>query len=318
MRVFCYNRAKQKGGWILTVREILTQASNLLSGRIEKAVLLAWFNDIELMVQMQLFGIARADAVQYTEQNMDVQPIVQGHYQRVYSYWLLAKGHGRLQNASGYERNRKLYIAEYDAYRKWVIRTHGVPQSGVDKNGVYLSAYGLALKHGFVGSEQEWLQSLYGRDGADGLPGPQGVPGRDGQDGKDGMDGAQGPQGERGEKGEQGPQGERGEQGEQGPQGERGEKGEQGPQGERGEKGEQGEPGRDGADGKDGKDGATMLYDLAYDPETHVLQLLCNGTVVRSFDLTQQADVQTVLGILDIQGANLLDSAGMVIVPVGL
>lgn len=51
------------------------------------------------------------------------------------------------------------------------------------------SAYDIAVEHGFVGTEEEWLESL------------------------------RGPQGEKGEQGEQGPQGEKGEQGEQGESG---------------------------------------------------------------------------------------------------
>ncbi len=254
----------------MTVREILAQASNLLSGRIESAVLLAWFNDIELMVQMQLLGLTRTDAVQYTEQNLDAQPIVQGHYQRVYSYWLLARGHARLQNSAGYERYRKLYISEYGEYRKWFARTHGIAEERAEGKGMLLSAYSLALKHGFSGSEAEWLASLRGADGQNGTPGAQGA---------------------------------------------RGEKGEKGDKGDKGERGEQGERGLQGEPGHDGKDGATMHYDLQYDPETHVLQLLCNGEVLRSFDLTQQTDVQTLMGILDANGAGLLDRNGAIILP---
>ena len=51
------------------------------------------------------------------------------------------------------------------------------------------SAYDIAVEHGFVGTEEEWLESL------------------------------RGPQGEKGEQGEQGPQGEKGEQGEAGQDG---------------------------------------------------------------------------------------------------
>lgn len=61
-----------------------------------------------------------------------------------------------------------------------------------------LSAYELAVKHGFVGSVEEWLESLKGekgepgtpgKDGKDGLNGLNGVDGVDGRDGKDGVDG---------------------------------------------------------------------------------------------------------------------------------
>lgn len=47
-----------------------------------------------------------------------------------------------------------------------------------------LSAYDLAVRHGFSGSEEEWLESL------NGAPGEKGEIGERGADGKDGRDGA--------------------------------------------------------------------------------------------------------------------------------
>ncbi len=54
------------------------------------------------------------------------------------------------------------------------------------------SAYQVAVANGFVGNEAAWLASLVGADGADGAQGPPG---------EDGADGAQGPPGEDGEDG---------------------------------------------------------------------------------------------------------------------
>jgi len=51
------------------------------------------------------------------------------------------------------------------------------------------SAYGVALANGFVGTEEEWLESLVGAPGPQGSPGAQGDPG---------MPGAQGDQGDPG------------------------------------------------------------------------------------------------------------------------
>lgn len=61
-------------------------------------------------------------------------------------------------------------------------------ENGVDgKNGVNgsdgKSAYIIAMEHGFVGTETEWLESLRGADGKDGLPGKDGKNGVDGKDG---------------------------------------------------------------------------------------------------------------------------------------
>ena len=49
------------------------------------------------------------------------------------------------------------------------------------KDGI--SAYEIAVEHGFVGTEVEWLESLRGADGKDGLPGKDGKNGVDGKDG---------------------------------------------------------------------------------------------------------------------------------------
>lgn len=60
------------------------------------------------------------------------------------------------------------------------------------------SAFEIAVEHGFVGTETEWLESLRGTDGKDGLPGKDGadgLPRRDGTNGKNGVDGKNGTDG---------------------------------------------------------------------------------------------------------------------------
>lgn len=54
------------------------------------------------------------------------------------------------------------------------------------------SAYVIALEHGFIGSEDEWLASLKGAKGEQGEQGLQGIQGEKGQNGKDGTNGTNG------------------------------------------------------------------------------------------------------------------------------
>lgn len=54
------------------------------------------------------------------------------------------------------------------------------------------SAYDIAVRYGFVGTEQEWIESLRGADGTDGLNGVDGRNGVDGLNGADGQDGKDG------------------------------------------------------------------------------------------------------------------------------
>lgn len=97
-----------------------------------------------------------------------------------------------------------------------------------------LSAYQVAVQHGFEGTEAEWLISLKGEKGE---TGPKGDKGDTGEKGATGERGPQGLQGERGLQGIQGPVGPKGEQGEQGIQGIQGPQGEPGPQGPKGDTG---------------------------------------------------------------------------------
>lgn len=100
-----------------------------------------------------------------------------------------------------------------------------------------LSAYQVAVQHGFEGTEDEWLISLKGEKGETGPKGDKGATGEKGPQGLQGERGLQGVQGEKGEQGIQGPVGPKGEQGEQGIQGIQGPQGEPGPQGPKGDTG---------------------------------------------------------------------------------
>ena len=105
------------------------------------------------------------------------------------------------------------------------------------------SAYEVAVANGFVGTEVEWLASLEG---------PQGPVGPKGDPGEQGPVGSVGPEGPVGLIGPQGPEGPQGIQGEQGPIGPAGPAGVTGPQGEQGPIGPQGDIGPPGVDGQDG------------------------------------------------------------------
>lgn len=107
-----------------------------------------------------------------------------------------------------------------------------------------LSAYQVAVQHGFEGTEAEWLISLKGEKGE---TGPKGDKGNTGEKGDTGERGPQGLQGERGLQGIQGEQGEQGIQGPVGPKGEKGDQGERGPQGPQGQIGLQGPKGDTGS-----------------------------------------------------------------------
>ena len=122
-----------------------------------------------------------------------------------------------------------------------------------DKGDPGKTAYQLAIDNGFIGTEQEWLDSLKGHDGKDGPKGdkgdtgPRGAKGDPGETGKTGADGATGKDGQsayqiavnhgyvgneqewieylKGPKGDTGAPGAKGEPGDPGPRGDSGKNG---------------------------------------------------------------------------------------------
>lgn len=79
------------------------------------------------------------------------------------------------------------------------------------------SAYEIALRAGWKGTEGEWVKSLKGRDGSPGVRGEKGETGQRGQRGDKGLPGLNGKAGDPGPRGERGPKGDRGPEGPAGP-----------------------------------------------------------------------------------------------------
>lgn len=120
------------------------------------------------------------------------------------------------------------------------------------------SAYEVAVKNGFEGTETEWLATLKGEQGIQGIQGEKGNKGDKGDTGTQGIPGEKGDKGDKGDTGEQGIQGIQGKQGEKGDKGDaftysdftsaqlaslKGEKGDKGDKGNTGEKGDTGNSG---------------------------------------------------------------------------
>jgi hypothetical protein len=76
-----------------------------------------------------------------------------------------------------------------------------------------LSAYEIAKKNGYSGTEAEWLKSLKGDPGDQGIQGPKGDKGDKGDTGEQGIQGPKGDQGVQGVQGPKGPQGDKGSDG---------------------------------------------------------------------------------------------------------
>ena len=141
-------------------------------------LMLQFLNECEGKLQTEFLHIADVDCQRYTEDDMEMDLIVGPPHDKLYYAYLCAmidftNGEYAKYNNSIIVANA--FMAEWAA---WFNRTH--ERDGRQYLGVFLSAYGIAVKHGYAGTEEEWLESLRGPEGPQGIqgkPGPQGEPG---------------------------------------------------------------------------------------------------------------------------------------------
>ena len=169
------------------------------------------------------------------------------------------------------------------------------------------SAYEIAVANGFVGTVDEWLTSLEGKDGADGARG------RAGSDGSGGS--GAGPQGETGLQGIQGIQGDQGDQGDQGVKGVKGDQGVQGVKGDQGDAGPTIRSDRDfgistaagGASSVDGADKLVATWNLPADSSG----VWSYTVVLRTHDYGKANDGRCFILVKDSDGFSIGVSQGL-------
>ena len=230
----------------------------------------AWINEVEGLVQTEVFLLAIEDVVQYTwPENAAATLLAKPPHDKIYWVYLSAMVDFANGEYDKYQNTMQMFNQFFGEYMRWYARTYNPADGEAEVKGYYLSAYAIAVEHGFEGTEADWLASLKGEKGDQGtgldlrgliastdeLPEPEAsIPGQAYLVGTEennvlwffdenenqyrpagplrGEMGPQGPKGDKGDTGAQGPRGETGETGARGPKGETGDTGAQGPKGD--------------------------------------------------------------------------------------
>lgn len=264
----------------MKVSDLMEYVDAVLMNVFPAKVKLRWLNQIEAELQAEVLLTAVDGLVQYTEADADAELLAPAPYDQLYQEYLFQQiclAQHEYEWANNYAAS---FDRIYTEYVRFIAETIDPGSGMAQRVGYYLSAYQIAVKHGYAGTEEEWLESLQGEAGTQGtglqlmgrketleeLPASaergEGWLVGSADDNRlyvyngtlwedcgkiQGETGPQGPAGPQGERGLQGVQGETGPQGPAGPQGERGLQGVQGEIGPAGPQGIQGEAGKTGS-----------------------------------------------------------------------
>ena len=223
----------------MTLKQVMDYIDDIKPNAFSDATKTQWLSECEGYIQTEILLLAGSETIVYdAEADRNTELLVRPPHDKVYGAYLGAMvdfANGEYQK---YENAMQLYNAYLAEFARWFIARYRPADGERAPEGAYVSAYGIAVKHGFEGTEEAWLASLQGGQGAPGPAGERGEPGPQGDAGAiytpsvspEGVLSWENDRGlanpaavnVRGVPGEQGPRGETGPAGERGPKGDPG------------------------------------------------------------------------------------------------
>lgn len=148
----------------MTSKQVLARVKALKPTPFDDETLLYWLGEVEGLILVQVL-LLQPTSVQPLEAATDDQLTVPYPFDKLYLQYLMAQ----IDYANGeyrkYDNSMALFNAYLGEYQRWVGDNLHPADGRAEYNGYYISAYALAVKHGYQGTEAEWLASLQGADG---------------------------------------------------------------------------------------------------------------------------------------------------------
>lgn len=157
----------------MTIAQVVELVDNVKPNAFSTAAKIAWLSQCEGLVQTEVWLTAIEDVVSYgPDTDGSTVLLVSPPHDKIYQAYLMAM----IDFANGeydfYQNTMQVFNAWFREYQRWYAnRYRPADQRAEPWKGYYYTAYGIAVKHGFSGSEEEWLDSLQGKDGPQGVSG---------------------------------------------------------------------------------------------------------------------------------------------------
>jgi len=173
----------------MTVAQAMANAQAVTGQVFDAATLRRWLSELDGQLAFEVWGVDSWTA--YSEEDLGSLLLVPYPWDGLYVHKLEAMTYFSNGEYDRYANAQRMYEEALGEFKRFVQRTRArcgevtITQGGDGGSAVtaivrgcdvwrYISAYGLAVLHGYEGTPEEWLESLKGEDGE---PGPAGAPG---------------------------------------------------------------------------------------------------------------------------------------------
>lgn len=154
----------------MKIKRLVGLLAELTPHAYSDSVVLMWLSQCENSILTDVFLLDPAETVEYEE--ITEQALLVPHpYDKLYLPYLQAQVAHANQEYDLYANLMALYNAYRYEYAQYVVNGADPGSGDAVARGYFLSAYGVAVAHGYAGTEEEWIASLKGATGAPGEPG---------------------------------------------------------------------------------------------------------------------------------------------------
>lgn len=157
----------------MKISDVIAYCDEVKPNAFSDAVKISWLSEVEGMIQIQIMLLDPAEVITYTTADIEATLLVAPPHDKLYKSYLCAMIDFANGEYDKYSNAMAMFNAQWGEYMRWYAQRYRPADGKVFSAGYYISAYGIAVKHGFTGTEEEWLASLRGETG------PQGEPGHD-------------------------------------------------------------------------------------------------------------------------------------------
>lgn len=153
----------------MTIDKLIKLAKKLKPTPFDDEILLMWVNEIEGMVLSEVHLVTVTDIAPYElgeDGSLPTAELTAPYpYDKLYTQYLMAQIDYANGEYSKYQNTMQMFNACYTEYVHYVAEVLAPADGRAELLQYYLSAYAIAKKHGYTGTEEQWLQSLHGADG---------------------------------------------------------------------------------------------------------------------------------------------------------
>ena len=152
----------------MTLKEVIQFVDDIKPNSFTPEQKTVWINEIEGQIQMDVIMLDISELVTYKypgPTETDPELLVPAPHSKLYYTYLTAMIDYANGEYNKYANTMQLFNNFMSEYIQWYSRTYRPADGGAVAHGYYISAYGIAVKHGYQGSEQEWLATLKGDKG---------------------------------------------------------------------------------------------------------------------------------------------------------